>query len=280
MAGKRELLKTHGVLSSLEGAFAGIKDPNGAVMQHLRGIYGDNIIGWDHWTIGKTPLENAEEMLSALAPGVRPDIVSHSRGGLVTRAMLEHPDLIVKRQSRFGSVGKAIFVAGACQGSQLATLNNVNRLLNIYAAVASFPFLGGVGVALKVIVGVLRVLAHGATRLPSIEALSADLANNPFLVALNESHMTPTGEIVVLHANYDPTKGVLARFLDLNVDLVFNQANDMVVPFLGAETFDKWQQVGTNIHYGTPSQRQGVVMHTNFFIQPGVHDLLQEELTA
>jgi hypothetical protein len=115
MAGKRVLLLTHGVFSSLEGAFAGIKDPNGPVLQHLRGIYGDNIIGWDHWTIGKTPLENADEMLSALAPGVRPDIVSHSRGGLVTRAMLEHPDLIVKRQSRFASVGKAMFVAGACQ---------------------------------------------------------------------------------------------------------------------------------------------------------------------
>jgi hypothetical protein len=278
MAGQRVLLLTHGIFSSLEVAFKGIADPAGDVMRHLRAIYKDNIIGWDHWTVGKTPFKNAEEMLSALTPGVRPDIVCHSRGGLVTRAMLEHPQLIAKRQTRFATVGKAIFVAGACQGSQLATLNNVNRLLNIYSAVASFSLLGGAGVLLKVIVGVLRVLAHGATRLPSIEALSADLAQNEFLRALNESDLTPTREIVVVHANYDPAKGPLAGFLDLNVDLVFGQGNDMVVPFLGAETFDKWQQVPTNIHYGTPSERQSVVMHTNFFWQPGVHKLLQEEL--
>ncbi|MFZ1546223.1 MAG: hypothetical protein WAT12_03875 [Candidatus Nitrotoga sp.] len=279
MAGQRVLLLTHGIFSSLEGAFAGIADPASGVMQHLRGIYGNNIIGWDHWTVGKTPLENAEEMLSALYPGVRPDIVCHSRGGLVTRAMLEHPSLIGKRQSRFASVGKAIFIAGACQGSQLATLNNLNRLLNIYSAIASFPLLGGAGVPLTVIVGVLRVLAHGATRLPSIEALSADRGHNEFLLALNESHLTPTGKIVVMHANYDPAKGPLADFLDLNVDLVFGEANDMVVPFIGAETFDKWQQVGLNYSYGTPSERQSNVMHLNFFKQSGVHSKLQEELT-
>ncbi|MFL6246077.1 MAG: hypothetical protein ACJ74H_08640, partial [Thermoanaerobaculia bacterium] len=242
MAGQRVLLLTHGIFSSVEGAFDGISDPNGAVLQHLRDVYGNNIIGWDHWTVGKTPLENAEELLSGLPAGVRPDILCHSRGGLVTRAMLEHPDLIVKRQSRFSGVGKAVFVAGACQGSQLATVNNINRLLNIYSAIASFPFLGGVGVALKVVVGTLKVLAHGVSRLPSIEALSADVANNPFLIALNESHTTPTGEVVVVHANYDPAKGPLARFLDLNVDAVFGQGNDMVVPYLGAEQFDKWQQ--------------------------------------
>lgn len=278
MAGQRVLLLTHGIFSSLEGAFAGIADPASDVMQHLRGIYGNNIIGWDHWTIGKTPLENAEEMLSALPAGVQPDIVCHSRGGLVTRAMLEHPSLIAKRQSRFASVGKAIFIAGACQGSQLATLSNLNRLLNIYSAIASFPILGGAGVPLTVIVGVLRVLAHGVTSLPSIEALSADRVHNAFLLALNESDLTPTGEIVVVHANYDPANGPLAGFIDLNVDLVFGEANDMVVPFIGAETFDKWQQVGLNYKYGTPSVRQSVVMHTNFLKQPGVHELLCEEL--
>jgi hypothetical protein len=278
MAGQRVLLLTHGIFSSLAGAFDGISDPNGAVLQHLRTIYQDRIIGWDHWTIAKTPLENARDLLERLPAGIEPDIVCHSRGGLVTRAMLEHETLRELRASRFPRVGKAVFVAAANQGSQLARLANLNRLLNIYSAVASIPILGAAGVVLKVVVGVLKVLAQVATRLPSIEALSSDLSRNTFLEELNGPLLTPIGEIVVVHANYDPAGGPLGRFLDLNVDTVFNAANDMVVPFAGARLFDKFQQVGTNINFGSAVQTQSVVMHLNFFRQPGVHDLLRAEL--
>jgi len=278
MSGQRVLLLTHGIFSSLRGAFAGFADPGNALMQHLRGVYGNNIIGWDHWTVARTPLENAEALLGALPPNIQPDIVCHSRGALVTRAMLEHPSLAVRRQSRFASVGKAIFVAGANQGSALGNFRNLNRLLNIYSAVGSIPILGAAGVVLKVIVGLLRVFAHVGTNLPSIEALSPDLDKNEFLRDLNTELMTPTGEIVVVHANYDPSQGPLAAFLDLNVDVIFGAANDMVVPFAGAEVFDKWQQVATNFRFGTASQTQSVVMHTNFFFQPGVQDLLRQEL--
>jgi hypothetical protein len=278
LSGKRVLLLTHGIFSSLAGAFDGIADPAGPVLQHLRGIYGRNIIGWDHWTVAKTPLENATELLAKLPPDIHPDIVCHSRGALVTRAMLEHPALQASRASRFPAVGKAIFVAGACQGSQLVNFANINRLLNVYSAIGSLPILGSAGVVLQVIVGVLRVLAHGISRLPSLEALSSDLTKNTFIQALNQNVMTPTGEIVVAHANYDPSHGPLGGLLDLNVDLVFGTANDMVVPYTGAEVFDKWQQVGTNFRFGTALETQPVVMHTNFFVQPGVQALLQAEL--
>src|ERR1043166_1221334 len=124
---------THGIFSSLKGAFNDISDPAGPVLQHLRSIYGDNIIGWDHRTVAKTPLDNAREMLSALPAGMTPpDILCHSRGALVTRAMLEHSTLEASRKSRFSSVGKAIFIAGATQGSQLASEAHLKRLLNIY----------------------------------------------------------------------------------------------------------------------------------------------------
>jgi hypothetical protein len=278
LSGKRVLLLTHGIFSSLAGAFAGIADPASPVLQHLRGIYGRGIIGWDHWTVSKTPLENATEMLAKLPADIKPDIVCHSRGALVMRAMLEHSDLEATRQSRFSFVGKAIFVAGACQGSQLANIASLNRLLNVYSAIGSIPLLGSAGVVLSVIVGVLRVLAQGATRLPSLEALSPDLNRNTFLQALNNELTTPTGEIIVMHANYDPSAGPLAGLLDLNLDTVFGAANDMVVPYTGAEVFDKWQQTGTNLRYGTATATQSVVMHTNFFFQPGVQQLLQAAL--
>jgi hypothetical protein len=275
----RVLLLTHGIFSSLKGAFNDISDPTGPVLQHLRSIYGDNIIGWDHRTVAKTPLDNAREMLAALPAGMTPpDILCHSRGALVTRAMLEHSTLAASRKSRFSSVGRAIFIAGATQGSQLASEAHLNRLLNIYSAVGSIPALGAAGVVLNVIVGLLKVLSHGATRLPSIQALSSDVASNTFLQDLNLPLMTPTDKIVVAHANYDPSQGPLAKLLDLNVDTVFGTANDMVVPFTTAEVFDKFQQVGTNVRFGTALVTQPVVMHLNFFSQPSIQQLLQTEL--
>jgi hypothetical protein len=50
------------------------------------------------------------------------------------------------------------------------------------------------------------------------------------------------------------------------------------VPFVGAQTLDKWQQVGTVFQFGTAQAPQHDVMHTNFFEQPGVRQLIQTEL--
>jgi hypothetical protein len=280
----RTLILVHGIFSSVEGAFkhmALTSDPVPKVtpvFEYLRTIYGKNIIGWDHWTIGRDPFTNAQQMLEALPAGLEVDILCHSRGALVVRAALEHPKLILDSTRCFSSVGKAIFVAGACQGSQLAEVKNVTRLLNVYSAFGSIPALGAVGVALKVLAGVLKVVAHGAVHLPSIAALSPDPDDNKFLGELNQSPFTPTGEIVVAHANYDPSHGIFMRLLDLNLDFVFRQANDLVVPFTGVETFDRWQTVGSNYAFGSATAKQDAVMHTTFFQHPDIHQMLQTEL--
>lgn len=276
MAGQRVLLMTHGIFSSLEGAFGDMADPAGEVYQHLRSVYGNRMFGWDHWTVGKEPLENALDLLTRLPAGLKPDILCHSRGGLVVRGMLEHPDAEAVRRAKFGHVGKAVFVAAANQGSQLATPSNINRLLNIYSAVGSIPALGQAGVVLKVVVGLLKVLVHRLADLPSIVALNVHEAKNPFLQAINGPLTTPTGEVVIAHANYDPSKGPLGRFLDLNVDAIFQTANDMVVPFATAAVLDKLHP--SNIQFGTAASTQGTVMHTNFFGNPELQKLLVAEL--
>jgi len=279
---QRVLLLTHGIFSSTTGAFRAFGAAGDDLLTDLRAIYGtNNIIGWDHFTISKTPLENAHDLLTRLPEGLEADILCHSRGALITRAMLEHPDLKPLTQSKIANVGKLIFVAGANQGSQLAKFENLNRLLNIYSAVASTPLLGGAGVVLRVIVGLLRVLAHGAVQLPSIIALQPDEATNPFLAQLNDGALaTPVDRCVVVHANYDPRKGVLKELLDFNVDIIFNTANDMVVPFAGAELFDKLQAVteAHNLRFGSVSETQGDVMHTNYFSQQSVRDIIRQTL--
>ena len=225
MRGQRVLVLVHGIFSSLD-AFNELA--SGDTMNRLRGVYGDNIIGWDHRTVAKTPLDNADDMLSAMPSGVQPDIICHSRGALVIRAALEHERLQAKRQTRFASVRTGLFVAGANHGSQLASFRHVNDLLNVYSAIASIPLLGSIGVALGVVVGVLKVLAHGASMLPAVKALSTD-DDNTFVHDLDRPFHTSIGQLIVSRANYDPTNDVLLQALNWNVDRVFGTANDLVV---------------------------------------------------
>jgi hypothetical protein len=271
MRDQRVLLLVHGIFSSVD-AFTEIAD--GPVMAHLRGIYGDNIIGWDHRTVAKGPFENADDMLSALPPGIQPDVICHSRGALVMRAALEHVALQAKRQTRFASVGTALFVAGANQGSQLATFQHINDLLNVYSAVASIPVLGSVGVALGIIVGVLKVLAHGASIIPAVKALSTD-SDNRFVQDLDQPFHTKIGQLVIARANYDPrANDLVMEALNLNVDKIFATANDLVVPYDGASRFDEDVRIDADCPFGTEERSQSIVMHTNFFAQPEIHQLI------
>ena len=77
--------------------------------------FGPEFLGWaqkryravlalDHWTLSKTPLDNAQmlaEQLRILAPelltGRKLDVITHSRGGLVARSfcgLLDHADAV------------------------------------------------------------------------------------------------------------------------------------------------------------------------------------------
>lgn len=270
-SGQPILFLTHGIFSSIGGAFRELR--GSSTLAALRSKYGANIVGWDHWTVSKTPLENADEMLTRMAPSMDVDFICHSRGALVMRAALEHPDLRDKRRTRFreSGVGSAMFVAGANQGSQLASFEHVNTLLNVYSAINHF--FGGI--ALEIVFAVLRVLAHGASTLPSVEALSSDTSNE-FVRALNQQPpMSVRGKLVVAHANYDPTHGVLKQLGDLNIDTIFGTANDLVVPFAGAATFDPTVFADQERAFGTGTSTQGDVMHTNFFGHQDVRKLVE-----
>lgn len=269
---KPVLFLIHGIFSSLRGAFRQLS--GSATLAALRAKYGENIIGWDHWTISKTPLENADDMLTRMSPSMNVDFICHSRGALVMRAALEHDDLREKRRTRFreSGVGSAMFVAGANQGSQLANYEHVNTLLNVYSAISRV--FGSV--ALEVVFAVLRVLAHGASTLPSIHALSND-ASNTFVRELNaQPRMSVRGKLVVAHANYDPSSGLLQELADLNIDTIFAAANDAVVPFAGAAIFDPAVIADESRAFGSAIVAQADVMHTNFFGHDAVRTLIEE----
>jgi len=274
--GDRVLFLTHGIFSSIGGAFRDLEGTQ--VLADLRGKYGDRIIGWDHWTVARTPFENADAMLTGMAPDMLVDFICHSRGSLVMRAALEHSKLNTKMTSRFngGRAGTALFVAGANQGSQLASFEHVNTLLNVYSAIASVPFLGHAGAFLDLIVGVLRVLAHGVSTIPSVAALSSD-PGNTFIKELDgDPRMVFSGRVGVAHANFDPNSGILAQLGNLNVDKIFGKPNDLVVPYDGAALFDAAQTVDRELPFNAGAAIQSKVAHTTFFRNGDLQKVIAE----
>ena len=133
---KRVLLFVHGIFSSIHGAFGDLGDPaaTDTTMKKLIDAYSGHVFGYDHWTISKTPLQNALDLLDAIPDQANWDIdvICHSRGGLVVRSLLSviaegveptNDGLRLVAQRRAGkikSIDKTFFVAAANQGSPLA----------------------------------------------------------------------------------------------------------------------------------------------------------------
>jgi hypothetical protein len=269
----RMLLLIHGIFSSLDGAFSAIR-ADAALMQALRAKYPGGIIGYDHWTVARRPQENASMLLSELPPHLDFDVVCHSRGGLVTRAVLELDAL--RALAQLQTFHNVAFVASANQGSALAVEANWNRLLNIFIGLSSLLGGGEVGVSLSLLVGVLKVLAHGAFSLPSLSDLQP---GSGFINSLNAGHLLPIEHASLVHANFDHAQSALLTAASFVVDEVFGgEANDLVVPFPEAllfETAGVPVSIKTIQSYGTDTQGQGSVYHTNFFPQPEVKDILK-----
>lgn len=273
-ANQRSLLLVHGIFSSAAAAF-GDMYKNQPLREHLREVYQDRIFAWDHFTVSKGALANAKEMLSALPSAMHVDVISHSRGAVVTRAALEHPDLQPLRNTRLASVRKVFFVAGAHRGSALARRHNIDKLLNVL----SLSGLAGGGVVLNVVFGVLKVLAHAVTDLPGIFDMDPELS--PVLPAINAAGMTHADKYLALRANFDYATKLGQRILDLGADTVFGVSNDLVVPFAGAIGWDDQLDTTEAAHvygFGSDADPQNTVFHNNFFQQPQVCQLLMEEL--
>jgi hypothetical protein len=270
----RIALYIHGIFSSIDGAFSAVQNDM-ALMPALRAKYPGGIIGYDHWTVSRRPQENAGMLLSELPPGLDLDIISHSRGGLIARAVLELDSL--KSLSRLQTYHNAVFVASANQGSALAVEANWNRLINIFIGLSSLFGGNAVGVSLDLLLGVLKVLAHGAFALPSIRDLQP---GSDFIQSLNAGNAPHLEHASLVHANFDAAQSVLLKTADFVVDQVFGgEANDLVVPFPGAIAFEPAASsvsIATIQSYKSDGKPQGLVLHTNYFSQPEVKTILRE----
>ena len=276
-SGEKYLIFIHGIFSSIKGAFSELLlnrwDDN--LLATLESNY-SKIIGFDHWTVAKSTLENAKDLLDLLPDDCQIDIVCHSRGAGVTRCLLEHDEVAPQLLQRQIKVGKVIFVAGACQGSQLANPDKIGQLVNVFSALSS---VANIYFPLKLATGLLKAVQYGVTKFPGIHSMSPE---SPIFRELNKPLNQPDCEYIYVRSNYEP-QGSLVGMLDnigLDTFIFKGEPNDGVVPFKGAGTFD--DNVINSITV-TPGPEYGIdhkehVFHTAFFEQKEVRQLLIDQL--
>lgn len=200
----------------------------------------DAVLGFDHWTLSKTPDENAKLLLdelrafdSELLQSERLDLISHSRGGLVARAFCELLDC-------GRSVRNLIFVGTPNCGTDLANPKNWGSFADLLVNMT------GVGNAEMFghLAGLLAQLAVGrfVNAVPGLEAQSPEAAfqSGAFLHRLQHAKVVRDRvRYSVICSDFEPTallpnlkQVALAAAevgLDSGLDALFASANDLVV---------------------------------------------------
>jgi pimeloyl-ACP methyl ester carboxylesterase len=268
---KKVLLFVHGTISSTNGAFgslAGFEDE----ATRLFAKYGNNAIGFNHHTLTKSVSANAVDFLSALPPGsYKFDVISHSRGGLLARALKELTPAQLKQLADTSiavdadvnvQLDRIVVVGTPNQGTPLANPADLPKAISRLASVAnSFDQDAaefGLGALFAIFGGIVE---SGVAALPGLEDMNP---GNPFLKLLNSSS-TDISPYYGIAADFLATGGLAAAVLDDGFDALFSGvANDLVVPTAGvAKINGKVLPSACLNEYA----RSAGVFHTDYFRQ-------------
>ena len=266
---ERSLLLIHGTFSNAASAYGSLAQSS--FFEDIAPLYGDRIFAFDHFTISKTPEENVRMLLEEL-PDIKCsfDVITHSRGGLVLRNLVERPTAFGRLTGRF-TLGRAILVAAPNEGTPLATPSRwehtVGWVANLLELFPDNPFTTG---AEFVANGLVWIAKHASGDLPGIHSMDGD---GDLIRELQSPPGPPADCYSVLAANYNPTSSMLSRLLDMGIDQFFNTANDLVVPSEGGWRIDPSGGSfvpGSRIGCFGPGGNieRNDVTHVNFFGQP------------
>jgi hypothetical protein len=281
----RSLLLIHGTFSHATSAFGALASSD--FFDRVAAQYDSRVFAFNHFTISRTPEENARMLLEALdeTKTYSFDVVTHSRGGLVLRTLSERPDLFGSALGRL-QLGKAVLVASPNEGTPLATADRWGTLLNWVANLLElFPDNPWTEAASWVVDGLTWIANRVSGGIPGLGAMDAA---GETVAALQDDPPPPAGMCSALVANYRAEQGVVQRAIDIGADLVFAMANDLVVPTEGGWRTGRQRAdfvpserigcfgLGGNLLPGQPS----AVMHTNYFQRPETVDFLVRALTG
>ncbi|MCA9695815.1 MAG: hypothetical protein KC636_39930, partial [Myxococcales bacterium] len=235
LAKGRALLVIHGNMSRTDQAFGALGRD---VVAALRAAHGGRALAFDHPTLSREPDENAKWLIDQVPKDIslELDVLAHSRGGLVARALAEWGPRWSGGRVR---VRRLVAVGTPHRGTPLADLNHCDLLLSVLTNLIG---LSPIPVASDVIAGVLELakdLTVGAAgKLPGLVALSPDSA---FLTRINaaESVADEPIEYYGISSAFGVAEGSprLARLrafaLTTLTRAVFREEHDLVVPTRG-----------------------------------------------
>ena len=265
LASGRSLWFVHGTFVNTPGAFRAFPPD---VLAAVSDAYGGRVAALDHHTLGLSPIENADLVRELVPDGLEleVDLVCHSRGGLVSRALAgQGTDPVF-------NVRRIVHVASANHGTALATGSNLVPMIDrITTMVNLMPDAAAVAeAALTSVLVVVKIIAkYGLTGIPGLAAMDSA---GEFLAGFNATEL-PTEQYAVA-ADFTPSGGWRAMALrnveNVVVDRIFGTAaNDLVVPTAG-------RLRGRGRRWRYPENRRLVlpkargVYHGSFFGQPDV----------
>ncbi len=310
----RALLIIHGTFSkceptladfakSLSGEAAGAENLFNWMLRRYRAV-----LGFDHWTLSKSPEENAKLLLEQLpktwhqghdahAP-LEIDIICHSRGGLVARALME----LLKPKIK---VGRVVFVGVPNAGTHLANPKNWAAMADVLVNLVSQDPTGLYGRLSGFLFYMLaQEIGDNIPGLQAMNPLTADKhpgQDNSFLERLQQAGPQGAAEYFVVASNYAPNRdtlnviSLLKEAGDQLLDKFFAEPNDLVVHTASMWAFDQpadWMSdvpdalrdrvLLFNTELASPgnvaAEVQTGVHHVNYFTNRRVREFLQATL--
>jgi pimeloyl-ACP methyl ester carboxylesterase len=249
LAGGRALLFIHGTCSSSQGGFGALPAD---VWSALRERYGGRLFAYDHPTLSVDPLENAETLRQLVTADLRldVDVVAHSRGGLVARAIAcaGVDDTFPLR------VNKIVHVGVPNAGTALANVERYSQFIDRVSTMLNLLPDGPLSVVADVLDGLLTLVkiigCNGIGELPGLHIMDPTY---DWLAALGSREVPPLIAYAI-DSDFEPVGGLLklVRVENGLVDRVFGDAgNDMVVPSEGVHETDPL------LHFATiPEERR------------------------
>lgn len=273
-AGKRSLLLVHGTTSTTAGAFAGLA-ANPALQKQLSSMYEDRILGFNHHTMSVSVAENVCQFYEALKahPGKYTfDIVCHSRGGLVARALAHLADqnvatLLRRAWQRPGDVqvdiGRIVFVATPNAGTALAEPERIPDFVDRIANYVNMLPDATLTIASGALLSLAGSVAEAA--LPRVPGLADQAPDSPLQKMLDPQERGFDG-FHAFTSNYEPSGDLLGMIKDGVVDRIFRDTqNDLVVPTEGVANTPYFELPATRCFAFAPERS---VHHSSFFKQP------------
>jgi beta-lactamase superfamily II metal-dependent hydrolase len=225
----RSMLFLHGTMAQAHTGFGAVPP---LFMESLAARYDGRLWAYDHFTLSRSPGENAALLLDdlrRLAPRDQHfdiDVVAHSRGGLVARELAE-----LSARADQVNVRSVTFIATPNAGTPVCSASNldtfVSQLTNLITFIPDNPVVD----ALDTVLALVKHLLVGAYE--GIDGVRAMDPDDKRLGALNLGQAPDGVTFYGVGSVYEPTPGTPAarRLRDAVFDRVMGgAANDLLVP--------------------------------------------------